>query len=104
MMNLTDTLQSGAVYTTSIIDVTINVQDLHSISLVDLLQLFSAGYASHDGNPISLTPDCAAARVMLGMSAAGKRGAEWALRNWVITFMQRVLAAAAPLALESMHY
>ena len=118
MMNPTDTPRSGAAYTTSIIAVTINDQGLQSVSLVDPLQLFNAGYASHDGNFFSLTPDGgshdgnfislapdrAAAGAMLGMAAAGKRGAEWALRKWVITFMQRVLAAAAPLALESMHY
>jgi len=86
MMDPTDTPRSGTVYTTSIIAVTINDQGLQSASLVGPLQLFNAGYASHDGNfisltldggshddnLISLTPNRTAAGAMLGMAAAGK--------------------------------
>jgi len=76
MTNPTNTLRSGTIYTTSTIAVTINDQGVQSISLEDPRQLFNTGYASHDGNFISLTPDRATVGVMLGMAAAGKRGAE----------------------------
>jgi len=77
MTNPTVMPRSSEGATTSIIAETIKDQGTEPALLVDLIKLFNAYYSSNHGNAISFTPaGAAAAGTMLGMAAAGKRGAE----------------------------